>query len=190
MTTENPLKRGNWMALTVVVLVLAAVAVAVVAKTSREPLTDSQFAAKAAQGSLAEVQLGRLAAQKAQNETVRAFGRRMATDHTKSKAKLEKIAARQNINLPEDLDKDAKQTYEKLSKLSGPDFDRAYALDMLKDHKKDVAEFQKEASAGKNEAIRSFAAETLPTLQNHLKAAQEMKELLDRSVTAIPNLPK
>jgi len=61
---------------------------------------------------------------------------------------------------------------------------------MVKDHKEDVAEFQKEASTGKNEAIRSFAADTLPTLQEHLKQAREMKDLSDRSVIAVPNLPK
>jgi len=188
MPTANPIKRSNGIAIVVVVLVLGAVVV--VAKTSREPFSDPQFAAKAAQGSLAEVELGQLAAHKGQTETVRAFGQRMATDHANSKAKLEKIAAQQNIGLPEDLDKDAKQNYEKLSKLSGPDFDRAYIQDMVKDHKKDVAEFQKEASAGKNEAIRAFAADTLPTLQDHLKQAREMKDLSDRSVTAVPNLPK
>ena len=188
MPTANPIKRSNWIAIVVVVLVLAVVVV--LANTSRQPLSDPQFAAKAAQGSLAEVELGRLAAQKSQSETVRAFGERMATDHTKSKANLEKIAAQQNITLPEDLDKDAQKNYEKLSKLSGPDFDRAYVLDMVKDHKKDVAEFQKEASTGKNEAIRSFAADTLPTLQGHLKQAREMKDLSDRSVIAVPNLPK
>jgi len=188
MPTANPIKRSNWIAVVVVALMLGAVVV--VAKTARQPLSDSQFAAKVAQGSLAEVELGRLAAQKGQSETVRAFGQRMAADHTKSKAKLEKIAAQQNISLPEDLDKDAQKNYEKLSKLNGPAFDRSYAQDMVKDRKKDVAEFQKEASAGKNEAIRSFAADALPTLQDHLKAAREMKDLSDRSVTAVPNLPK
>jgi putative membrane protein len=188
MPTANPIKRTNRIAIVVVVLVLAVVVV--LAKTSRQPFSDPQFAAKASQGSLAEVELGRLAAQKSQSETVRTFAERMATDHTKSKANLEKIAAQQNITLPVDLDKDAQKNYEKLSKLSGPGFDRAYAQDMVKDHKKDVAEFQKEASAGKNEAIRSFAADTLPTLQDHLKQAREMKDLSDRSVTAVPNLPK
>jgi putative membrane protein len=190
MPTTNPIKRSNRIALIAAVLVLGAVVV--VAKTSREPWSDPQFAAKAAQGSYAEVELGRLAAQKGQSETVRAFGERMATDHAKTKQKLEKIAAQENISLPEDLDKDAKQNYEKLSKLSGPAFDRAYARDMVKEHKKDVAEFQKEASAGKNETIRAFAADALPTLQDHLKQAREIKDLSDRSVTTVPvpNVPK
>jgi putative membrane protein len=190
MPTTKRIKRSNWIALIAAVLVLGAAVV--VAKTSREPFSDTQFALKAAQGSLAEVQLGRLAAQKGQSATVRAFGQRMATDHAESKAKLKEIAAQENISLPEDLDKHAKQSYEKLSKRSGPDFDRAYAQAMVRDHKKDVAEFQKEASAGKNEAIRTFATETLPTLLDHLKQAREIKELSDRSVTTVPvpNVPK
>jgi putative membrane protein len=190
MPTTNPIKRSNRIVLIAAVLALGAVVV--VAKTSSRPLSDPEFVVKAAQGSSAEVALGRLATQKGRSETVRAFGQRMATDHARAKQKLEKIATQENIRLPEDLDKDAKQTYEKLSKLSGPDFDRAYALDMVKDHKKDVAGFQKEASAGKNETIRAFAAETLPTLQDHLKQAREIKDLSDRSVATVPvpNVPK
>jgi putative membrane protein len=110
MPTTNPIKRSNRIVLIAAVLALGAVVV--VAKTSGRPLSDPEFVVKAAQGSYAEVALGRLAAQKGRSETVRAFGQRMATDHTKAKQKLEKIAAQENVRLPEDLDKDAKQTYE------------------------------------------------------------------------------
>ena len=81
---------------------------------------------------------------------------------------------------------------DRLSKLSGAAFDHAYVQDQLKDHIQDVAEFQKEASAGKNGTIRAFAAETLPTLQDHLKQAREIKDLSDRSVATVPvpNSPK
>jgi len=98
-----------------------------------------------------------LAAQKGQSETRFAtFAKRIANDHAKAKQKLEKDrGSGGNIRLPEDLIEDAKQTYERLSKLSGPDFDRAYALDMVKDHKKVVADF-KRSIGGKNGTIRRF----------------------------------
>jgi len=94
MPTTNPIKRSNRIALIAAVLALGAVVL--VAKTSSRPLSDPQFAVKAAQSSYAEVELGRLAAQKGQSETVRAFGQRMATDHAKAKQKLERIAAQEN----------------------------------------------------------------------------------------------
>ncbi len=64
MPTANPIKRSNWIVIVVVALMLGAVVI--VAKTSRQPFSDPQFAAKAAQGSLAEVELGQLAAHKGQ----------------------------------------------------------------------------------------------------------------------------
>src|SRR5439155_7543160 len=175
MPSTNPRKRKTW-SIFLVAEVIAIVAVVMVTKTFRERFYDAQFAAKAARGGLAEVQLGQLAAQKGESETVRALGQRMATDHAKANQKLQKIAARENIRLPEDLDKDAKQNYEKPSKLSGPAFDRSYAQDMVADHKKDVAAFQKETAAGKNEAIRTFVAEMLPTLQDYLEETSEIME--------------
>jgi putative membrane protein len=187
MLTLNSRATKNWI-ISLAVAVLVVVAIVVVSRTSRESFSDAQFAAKAAYGALTEVQLGQLAAQKGETEAVRAFGRRMATDHAQTHQKLQEIAARENISLPQDLDQEAKQNYEKLAKLSGPAFDRSYAQDMVADHKKDVAQFQKETKAGKNEAIRTFAAETLPTLQDHLKEASEIKETI--SEKSIPTVPK
>jgi putative membrane protein len=189
MPKPNRIKRGNWIALIAALLVLGAAVV--VAKTSRERFSDAHFAVKPAQGSLAEVQLSTARCAKVEVRLC-ALSAKNGHRSRKSKREVETIAGQENISLLEDLDKDAKQTYEKLSKLSGRDFDRAYAQEMVKDHKKDVAEFKKEASAGKNETIRAFAVDTLPTLQDHLKQAREIKDLSDRSVATVPvpNAPK
>ena len=69
-----------------------------------------------------------------------------------------------------------KATYDMLSKLSGAAFDRAYARDMVRDHEEDIAEFNKEASGGHNPIVKDFATQTLPTLQDHLKEAKEMRQ--------------
>lgn len=71
--------------------------------------------------------------------------------------------------------------YDRLSKLSGDSFDRSYARDMVKDHSKDVAEFQKEAKNGRDENIKNFAAQTLPTLQSHLDQARQMEEAVNHA---------
>jgi putative membrane protein len=142
---------------------------------------DENFAKKAAQGGMAEVKLGQLAEQKGSSPEVKNFGRRMVQDHSKASNELKDVTSKENIPLPNEMDKSDQATYDRLSKLSGDAFDRAYARDMVKDHSKDVSEFQKEAKNGKDESIKNFAAQTLPTLQNHLDQARQMEQAVNQS---------
>jgi putative membrane protein len=134
---------------------------------------DRAFVAKAAKGGMAEVELGNLAQQKAQNQQVKDFGARMVKDHGKANDELKSIASTKGIALPGDLDKSVMKEKDKLEKLSGAKFDREYMSHMVKDHKKDIKEFEKQAKSGKDGELKNFAATTLPTLQEHLKLAQE-----------------
>ncbi len=135
--------------------------------------SDSNFATKAAAGGMAEVQFGQLALKNASSGDVKAFAQKMVDDHTKANNKLKDVAAKDNITLPSSMDSKDQAAYDRLSKLTGPAFDRAYMRDMVSDHKKDVAAFQKEANNGGNSDVKNFASETLPTLQEHLKLAQD-----------------
>jgi len=137
-------------------------------------MADAHFAKEAAQGGIAEVKLGQLAQEKASNDAVKSFGKRMVDDHTQAGDKLKGVASQENITLPSDISAKDQATYDRLSKLNGTAFDRAYARDMVNDHQTDVAAFQKEASNGKDDALKGFASDTLPTLQDHLKQAKEM----------------
>ena len=141
---------------------------------SRPAMGDTHFAKEAAQGGMAEVKLGQLAQEKGSSNSVKSFGKRMVDDHSKAGDKLREVASRESITLPSDISVKDQATYDRLSKLSGSAFDRAYARDMVKDHETDVAAFQREANAGKNDSLKSFASETLPTLQDHLKQAKDM----------------
>ena len=149
------------------------------AKSSKK--MDQTFAMKAAQGGLAEVQLGQLAAQKASNPDVKAFGQKMVDDHQKANDQLKEAAAKNNIALPTEPSAKDKAEAARLEKLSGAAFDKAYMMHMVADHKKDVAEFQREAKSGQDEQIKGFAQQTLPTLQEHLKMAQETQGKLKGS---------
>jgi putative membrane protein len=129
---------------------------------------DTHFAVEAAQGGMAEVKLGQLAAEKASNPDVKAFGQQMVDDHTKANDQLKSVAQSEGITLPTDVNGKQQAMYNKLSKLSGAEFDRQYVRGMVMDHQEDVKDFQKEANNGKDEKIKSFASQTLPTLQQHL----------------------
>jgi putative membrane protein len=133
---------------------------------------DKGFVQKAAIGGMAEVEMGKLAQQKASNDQVKQFGARMAEDHSKANDELKQVASAKGMTLPSDLDAKHKNTMAKLQKLSGAQFDRAYMDEMVADHKTDVSEFKKESSSGKDSDVKAFAAKTLPTLEDHLKMAQ------------------
>lgn len=136
---------------------------------------DAKFAMKAAQGGVAEVQLGQLAAQKASSPDVKAFGQQMVDDHTKANDQLKTVAAQEHISLPTTMDPKDQALYTKLQGMSGPEFDKTYVKAMVKDHKEDVKEFQKEADKGKDPQIKGFASQTLPVLQGHLSKVESIE---------------
>ena len=135
---------------------------------------DQHFMKEAAEGGMAEVELGNLASQKASSSEVKHFGERMVQDHTKANDQLKQIASSKGVKLPSEPSHAQMAEKKRLEKLSGTQFDKAYMDAMLKDHKKDVADFQKESQSGKDPDLKSFASQTLPTLQDHLKQAQSV----------------
>ena len=137
--------------------------------------TDSvRFAANAAQDGMTEVELGKLAIQRGTEPSVKEFGQRMIADHTRANNELKLVAAEKNIELPSDLNSSEKSTMEKLSKLSGAEFDKEYISDMVNDHEEDLEDFQTQANKGNDPEIKAFAAKALPTLQGHLQMAREV----------------
>jgi putative membrane protein len=133
---------------------------------------DRTFATEAAQGGLAEVELGQLALQKATTPQVKQFAQHMVTDHTKANQDLMQVAKSQNLDLPTQVDAKQKSEMDRLRGMSGSDFDTAYMQHMLQDHQKDVSDFQKQAQSGSDPALKGFAQKYLPTLQQHLQMAQ------------------
>lgn len=133
---------------------------------------DSNFAIKAAQGGMAEVKLGQLAKDKASSQSVRDFGQKMIDDHTKANDDLKGVASKMGLTLPTSLSDKDQATYDRLSKLSGAAFDKAYMRDMVADHRTDVSEFRRQSQSGTDVALKGFAARTLPTLEEHLKLAE------------------
>jgi len=136
---------------------------------------DKDFLREAAQGSAAEVALGRMAQEKGSSDAVKEFGKRMVDDHSKAGEELRLVAQMAKLDVRSDMPKKAKKAQDKLSKLSGADFDRACAKMMVSDYKEDIKAFEREAHSGAVPAVKDFAAKTLPTLQEHLKLAQQLE---------------
>ena len=136
--------------------------------------SDRMFIRKAAEGGEAEVELGKLAQEKAASPEVKQFGERMVNDHSKANDQLKEVVQKEGVTLPTKLDAKDAATKARLEKLSGEAFDRAYMKDMVADHTKDVREFKNEAKNGKDPDVKNFAAQTAPTLEDHLKEAKNI----------------
>jgi putative membrane protein len=140
---------------------------------------DADFIKEADLGGLMEVELGKLAQDKAANEKVKEFGKRMEQDHSKVNSELKKLASDKGVQLATDLDKKHKSKVDKLAKLSGADFDKKYMQDMISGHKDDIKKFQRESDKAKDSDVKKFAGQSLPTLKEHLQlaesAAQDVK---------------
>jgi putative membrane protein len=144
------------------------------------PYADEKFVRDAAEGSMAEVKLGQLAEEKAQSEEVKKFAKRMVEDHSKATEELKQLGMQEGINLPTDVSRQDAEKYERLAKMSGPEFDKACAQEMVKDHEKDVAEFKRATSIAQKPALKQFAQRELPTLESHLQQAKQMQAQVSR----------
>ena len=135
---------------------------------------DHAFVIKASMGGEGEVQLGQLAVKNAKSPDVKQFGQRMVDDHTKVGKELQSLAGKKNLTAPTEVDSKTKGTLDRLSKLSGDAFDKAYMTEMVDEHEADVAAFQRQSTSPGDKDLSSFAAKSLPTLEEHLQMAKSI----------------
>ena len=135
---------------------------------------DKEFFIAAAQGNMSEVALGRMANDKAANGDVKSFGNRMITDHGRASAELQQLALTKGVALPAVVGKEESRAADELSKKVGRDFDQSYINEMIRDHEKDVKEFERAASEVTDPDLKAWAVKTLPTLREHLAMAKQI----------------
>jgi len=146
-------------------------------KQTMKSVTPQSFASQAAVIGKAEIELGQIALKNTQDANVRKYAERMVKDHSAADKKLQAIAAKENLQLPQALDKEHESLKTKLQGLKGEDFDRAYVQAMAKGHDKAVALFESASQQPQMPGeLKQFAASTLPTLEQHKEMAHSLHE--------------
>jgi putative membrane protein len=140
---------------------------------------DADFAVKAADAGLAEVELGKLALEKATDQRVKDFAKKMVDDHQRANDELMTIATRHNITLPPVISEEHADKQRKLMEKSGEEFDREYIDAMVKDHNKVVSLFEDASSDARNADLQAFASKTLPTLKKHHEEAKALQDSIN-----------
>lgn len=158
-------------------LVSLGVATAILCSTSAGMAADKaaqKFVKDAIEGNLTEISMGQMAQEKGQSDAVKSFGQQLQKDHSDSNQKAMALASQMGMTPPSEPSKKHKADADKLAKLSGDKFDKAFAKHMVADHKQDIKEFQKASKMKGDQAAADFANETLPVLQKHLETAQSL----------------
>jgi putative membrane protein len=146
------------------------------AKTMKS-VTPQSFASQAAIIGKAEIELGQLAMKNTQDQKVRTYAERLVKDHSAADKKLKAIAAKENLQLPQSLDKEHEALKTKLQGLKGEDFDRAYVQAMASGHDKAIALFESASQQAQMPGeLKQFAASTLPTLEQHKEMAHALPD--------------
>ena len=141
-----------------------------------QKVDDRKFLQDAAMSGLTEVALGKLAVDKGSSDAVKQFGQKMIDDHTKANDELKQLATAGGMKIPDELDAKHQSRVDKLAKLSGAEFDKAFIKDQQKYHQQNVREFQDEAKYGAVPQVKDLATKSLPTLEQHLELAKNLSK--------------
>jgi putative membrane protein len=137
---------------------------------------DAEFAVKAADAGMLEVQLGTLALTKASSPQVKQYAQMMVDDHTKANNELKALAQQKNITLPTTLGNENQRRYNNFNEKTGADFDKDYMDQMVKDHRDVIDEFEDQAEDGNDAELKSWASSKLTALRHHLEEAERIQE--------------
>lgn len=168
-----------------VLCLLASASVTAAEDHGKLSASDYKFVTDAAAGGLAQVQLGQIARDRASDPGVKKFADKLVKEHSDVNEQLTQIASQKGVTLPTDISASEKRETDRLLKLSGPDFDQAYMKHIMRDHKKNIKTFARESQKAADTDVQSWAAKTLPTLQDQLKMAADINANVTTEPAAI-----
>ena len=143
-------------------------------KQSALTASEEKFVKLAAASGMAEVKIASLAEVKALNPDVKAFAEMIVKDHTAVNTELKDLAASKKVELSTVIAPSQATTYQKLEKVSGGEFDKAFIADMTASHMKGIALYEKASKESKDKELKSLVDKTIPALKAHLEKAKAL----------------
>ena len=134
---------------------------------------DARFAVVAADGNMLEIELAKLAETNASSDAIKQFAQHIIHDHSKANEELKTLAHASVISLPDAPSEKSRKEITKFTEKKGDEFDKDYIDCMIKDHKEDISDFEKEADKGSDPQLKAWASKTLPVLKHHLQMAED-----------------
>ncbi len=135
---------------------------------------DQAFVNAAASSDATEIQAAQLAQTKTKAPRIKRFATRMIADHTKTTQQLTTILQSKGVTPAAAPSDAATAAQAKLQADNARQFDRDYMRGQVSAHLAAVKVFQDEIANGQDADLKAFATSTLPTIQQHLKMAQQI----------------
>jgi putative membrane protein len=150
---------------------------------------DSEFIREVAADHLLEIRLGTIAQQKATNPAVKQFGERMVSEHTSMLEQWRALVTKSGFPFQPGLRDEQEEEVERLEKVSGTEFDRAYMTSMIQDHQNAVTKFQTKGQSANSVQVRELVNSGLPVLQQHLNLAIQVGNQVGATNVAVTPTP-
>jgi putative membrane protein len=144
------------------------------AQSSKLSTLDKTFLRMAAVTDMTEAHIGEMAEGKAAQSPVKDFGQTLAKDHTKAYQELAMLESRLGLTIPKGINVHRDKTVERLADLKGKRFDGQFLRDEVRDHERVLAVFKREAQHGRDQDVKAYATQALPTLEEHLREAEKL----------------
>jgi putative membrane protein len=137
---------------------------------------DRRFAKDLLEKGMAQIQLAQLAMQKTSDSQVKDYAQQVVKDRTAIDGAVENVAKRLGVSVPSKLSHGDRKSLEKLSGLSGSDFDQAFLKQMIRNHKDEVGSCHDEVSNGQDPGLRNLANQAADTFNSHLQMAEKLAQ--------------
>lgn len=162
------------------VLMLAGAALSFNAAAESVNSKDKSFMTNAAEAGHAEIEASKIALEKSSNQAVKDYAQKMIDQHTTVDEQLKQLASSKDVTLPAEPSMAQRAKIAILEKLKGNTFDKRYASMIgVSAHEDAVKLFQKSSKEAQDPDVKTFAAKTLPGLQEHLQMGRDLKKTVD-----------
>jgi putative membrane protein len=139
--------------------------------------TTEGFVTNAAIGSMYEIEAGRLAAERAKNPALKAFGQQMVKDHTAMMAEMKAaLPAKETVTAPTAMDERRQGMIDNLKQAAPDAFDGVYRGQQIASHEESLTLHRTYAENGDVAPIKALAAKGTPMIQAHLQKIQAIPE--------------
>jgi putative membrane protein len=167
------------------------------AQAGEEKMTDARLVALLHHVNQDEIAAGKLAQQKGQSASIKSYGKQLVADHSKSQQEVTAAAQQAGVAIKDsaltahdkEMMKVDKNKMDQLKRLSGAEFDVAFAQELARDHDHMVSMLRDHKGDIQSADLKQLVEKTIPVLEKHKDLAEKAEKDAGRSANQARTAP-